>query len=78
MTVSYDLSELEYKIDEINNIVLITSIPDEEIKISPELEYYDIQSDFLNPFEAEDYNRIREIVKESLAQKFQNSRHLTY
>lgn len=74
VTVSYDLSELQYAIDEEKKIVQILSIPEEEIKISPELEYYDIQSDFLNPFEAEDYNKIREIVKKSLAQKFESSK----
>lgn len=73
VTVSYDLSKLEFDIDENNKVLRIKSIPDEEIKISPDLEYYDIQSDFLNPFEAEDYNAIKKIVNESLMTKIENS-----
>lgn len=73
VTVSYDLSKIEYQIDEENKILRITSIPEEEIKISPDFEYYDIQADFLNPFVAEDYNAIKETVKTSLSKKLENS-----
>lgn len=72
--IAFDLSKLEYSIDEENKIVQITKIPEEEIKIHPELEYYDMQSDFLNPFEAKDYNAISGIVKESLMQKVNASK----
>ena len=73
VTVSYDLSLITYDIDEISKTVRITSIPKEEIKISPEFEYYDIQADFLNPFEAKDYNEIKEVVKKSLLKKLEKS-----
>ncbi|RZW57146.1 MAG: DUF4230 domain-containing protein, partial [Flavobacteriaceae bacterium] len=51
----------------------LISIPTEEININPDFEYYDIQSDFLNPFEADDYNAIKETVKTSLLLKVENS-----
>ena len=73
VTVSYDLSKLEYDIDEENKILLITHIPDQEIKINPDFEYYDIQADFLNQFEAKDYNDIKETVKKQLMKKIENS-----
>lgn len=73
VTVAYDLSKIEYKIDEENKTLQILSIPEEEIKISPDLEYYDIQADYLNPFEADDYNNIKEIVKKSLMKKIEAS-----
>ncbi|WP_426429379.1 DUF4230 domain-containing protein [Winogradskyella sp. HB-48] len=73
VTVGYDLSKIEYKIDEKNKILQILSIPKEEIKISPNIEYYDIQADFLNQFEADDYNNIKEIVKQSLMKKIEGS-----
>ncbi|GAB4161303.1 MAG: DUF4230 domain-containing protein [Winogradskyella sp.] len=73
VTVGYDLSKLEYEIDEVGKTLRIMSIPKEEIKISPDLEYYDIQADFLNQFEADDYNNIRDIVKESLMKKIESS-----
>lgn len=71
--IAYDLSKIEYEIDEENKILKITSIPEEEIKINPDLEYYDVQSDFLNPFEAEDYNKIKETVKSSLQKRIEAS-----
>jgi hypothetical protein len=71
--IAYDLSKLEYQIDEANKTLTILYIPKEEIKISPELEYYDIQADFFNPFEASDYNQIKDIIKSSLSKKLENS-----
>ncbi len=73
VTIAFDLSKIEYKIDEANKTLQILSIPDEEIKINPDFEYYDVQSDFLNPFEAKDYNAIKESVKKSLMKKVENS-----
>ncbi len=73
VTIAYDLKALTYEIDEVTKTLLITSIPEQEINISPDLEYYDIQADFLNPFEAEDYNEIKETVKQSLLKKVENS-----
>ncbi|MFD0835354.1 DUF4230 domain-containing protein [Mariniflexile aquimaris] len=71
--VSYDLSLIEYKIDESTKTLTILSIPEAEIKINPDLEYYDIQADYFNAFEAKDYNDIKETVKKSLVKKLENS-----
>jgi len=73
VTIAYDLSQIEYEVDEVSKTLIIISIPKEEIKISPDLEYYDIQADFFNPFEAEDYNEIKETVKSSLIKKLEAS-----
>tara|TARA_B110000240_G_C13410794_1_gene415089 strand:+ start:288 stop:776 length:489 start_codon:yes stop_codon:yes gene_type:complete len=73
VTVAYDLSKLEYQIDDVNRILHIISIPKEEIKISPDFEYYDIQADYFNPFEAEDYNRIKETMNASLLKRLEAS-----
>ena len=73
VTVAYDLSKIEYNIDEVTKTLQIINIPKEEIKISPDFEYYDIQSDYLNPFEAKDYNNIKETVKKSLMKKIEAS-----
>jgi hypothetical protein len=71
--VSYDLSLIEYKIDETTKTLTILSIPKEEIKINPDLEYYDIQADYFNAFEAKDYNDIKTTIKASLIKKLENS-----
>ncbi|WP_452225263.1 DUF4230 domain-containing protein [Lacinutrix chionoecetis] len=73
VTVAYDLSKIEYKIDEATKTLTILSIPEEEIKISPDFEYYDIQADFLNPFEAKDYNAIKKTVNAQLMKKIEAS-----
>lgn len=73
VTIAYDLSKIEYKIDESTKTLFILNIPEEEIKISPDFEYYDIQADFLNPFEAKDYNAIKKTVNQQLMQKIEAS-----
>ncbi len=73
VTVAYDLSKIEFNLDEENKILTITKIPEQEIKIFPELEYYDVQADFLNPFKAEDYNAINKKVKQQITKKINAS-----
>ena len=73
VTIAYDLSQIEYEIDELSKTLKIVSIPDEEIKINPDLEYYDIQNGILNAFEAKDYNDIKKIVNKSLMEKIEES-----
>lgn len=73
VTVSYDLSQIQYELDEESKTLKILSIPKEEINISPDFEYYDVTADFLNPFEAEDYNKIKDKVKGQLMKKIDAS-----
>ncbi|MEZ4852779.1 DUF4230 domain-containing protein [Flavobacterium sp.] len=73
VTVGFDLSKIEYKIDEKNKILEITNIPDEEIKISPDIKYYNTESSTFNEFTGEDHNKINKIAKENLRKKIENS-----
>lgn len=73
VTVGFDLSLVKYEVDAENKIVTILSIPKEEIKISPDLKYYDIESSTFNEFSAADYNKINKIVKANLAKKIEKS-----
>ncbi|WP_406684618.1 DUF4230 domain-containing protein [Seonamhaeicola sp. MEBiC1930] len=73
VSIAYDLSKIEFHVDNENKTLHILSIPEEEISISPDLEYYDIQSDFFNPFEAKDYNDIKNSVNTSLVKKIEAS-----
>ena len=73
VTVSYDLSQIQYELNESSKTLRILSIPKEEININPDFEYYDVTADFLNPFEAEDYNKIKETVKGQLMKKVEAS-----
>ncbi|WP_435623374.1 DUF4230 domain-containing protein [Flagellimonas sp.] len=73
VTIGYDLSKLQYELDEENRILRLTSLPSPEIKVNPDFEYYDINADYFNPFGAEDYNAIKENVKSSLLKKVESS-----
>jgi hypothetical protein len=73
VSIAYDLSKIEFDVDRASKTLRIIKIPEEEITVNPDLEYYDIQSDFFNPFEAEDYNEIKNTVKESLLKRIEAS-----
>ena len=73
VAISYDLSQLDFEIDEAEKTIVIKNIPEPEININPDIEYYDVSADFLNPFEANDYNSIKHKVNTSLQKKIQLS-----
>ena len=73
VSIAYDLSKINYEVDEENRNLTITEIPEPEIKISPDFEYYDVTADYLNPFDADDYNAIKRNVKASLMNKIEAS-----
>lgn len=73
VTVAYDLSQVETHIDQENKTVSILYIPDEEIIINPTIEYYDVTQDFLNPFEAKDFNTVKSKVDQLINEKIENS-----
>ncbi|CAM3983411.1 DUF4230 domain-containing protein [Flavobacterium weaverense] len=73
VTVAYDLRKVKYDIDEQNKIITIVFIPKEEIKINPDIKFFDVEQSKLNPFTGEDYNKINKSVKANLAKKMETS-----
>ena len=73
VTVAYDLSEIDFEVDEENKTLYIKSIPEPEIKINPDFDYYDVTADYLNQFDASDYNKIKKNVNVSLMKKVEAS-----
>lgn len=73
VTIAYDMAQIQYEVDEENRVLKITQIPEPEIKISPDFEYYDVTADYLNPFNAGDYNAIKRNVNASLMKKIEAS-----
>lgn len=71
--IMYDLSKLEYVVDEANKTVRITNIPKEEIKISPDIKIYDVEESRFNAFKGTDYNAIQESVKKQFQEKILKS-----
>lgn len=73
VTVAYDLRQLTYDLDEDSKIITITHIPEAEVKIHPELRFYDVTQSSLNPFTGDDYNKINAKVRADLRRKIQGS-----
>lgn len=73
VTVSYDLRQMKYDIDEKDKTITIKYIPKEEIKINPDIKFYDINQSRMNPFTGDDYNKINKSVKTNLAKKIEKS-----
>ena len=77
VTISYDLKSVDFQLDETRKAVVISHIPDPEISINPDFEYYDVTADYFNPFDAKDYNQIKRNVKASLLKKVESSSLVT-
>jgi lipopolysaccharide export LptBFGC system permease protein LptF len=73
VTVAYDLHQMKYDIDEKNKTITIVNIPKEEIKISPDIQYYNVEQSQMNPFTGDDYNNISKMVRTNLANKIEKS-----
>ncbi|HEX8268296.1 MAG TPA: DUF4230 domain-containing protein [Flavobacterium sp.] len=73
VTVAYDLRQVQYDIDEKNKTITIKNIPEAEIKISPDIKFYDVDQSRLNPFTGDDYNKINKSVRANLAKKIETS-----
>ena len=73
VTVAYDMHQMKYDINEKNKTITILNIPTAEIKISPDIQFYDVNQSKLNPFTGDDYNKINKSVKVSLAKKIEKS-----
>lgn len=67
--IQYDLSKLEYVVDETTKTVRITNIPKEEIKINPDIKIYDVEESTFNAFKGNDYNAIQEKVKKQFEEQ---------
>lgn len=73
VSVAYDLRQMKYEIDEKDKTIKIQSIPKEEIKISPDIQYYDIEQSKFNEFTGADFNAITKKVKADLTKKIEKS-----
>ncbi|MGB3775267.1 MAG: DUF4230 domain-containing protein [Leeuwenhoekiella sp.] len=73
VAISYDLRKLETEMDSITKTIHITYIPEPEIDINPDIEYYDVKQDYLNKFEAKDYNTIKKRVDQLILEKVNKS-----
>ncbi len=66
--VGYDLSKLEIQIDSLAKKIYINKIPKEEVTISPEVKYFDLQQSQFNSFSKDDLNKINQKSVEKIKQ----------
>ena len=71
--ISYDLSLLEYELDDATKTLRILSIPDPEIKVNPQMKYLEMNEGFFYSFEEQDLNKIRERVENDMREKVEAS-----
>lgn len=72
-TVAYDLTQLQYQIDEERQVVQLLHIPDPEVNIYPDYKLYDVETSTFNPFTGTDYNKINARIKDDLQKKIEQS-----
>ena len=73
VTVGFDLSKVKYDIDAKNKTITIVTIPKEEIKISPDIKYYNTESSTFNEFTGDDYNKINKLARENFKKTIDKS-----
>lgn len=56
--VGYDLSKLEIQIDSLEKKIYINKLPEEEVVISPDIKYFDLQQSQFNTFSKTELNKI--------------------
>jgi cell division protein FtsL len=74
VSISYDLSKVEYDIDEKNKTITIKNIPQAEMKINPDIHFYNIDESTFNPFGTADYNKINKKVRTEISKKLEKSK----
>lgn len=69
--VGYDLNKLKIEIDSINKRIYINQIPTEEVTISPNVKYFDLQQSSFNAFSKEELNQINQKSIEKIKETFE-------
>ena len=73
VTIAYDLRQIKTEIDQEARQVRILFLPEPEISIYPDLQYYDVSQDYFNKFDAADYNKIKGSVDKLIQTKIDQS-----
>ena len=73
VTIAYDLRQIKTEVDQEAKQVRILFLPEPEINIYPDLQYYDVSQDYFNKFDAADYNKIKGSVNKMIQAKIDQS-----
>lgn len=56
---SYDLSKMEVEMDSVNKKIVIKSIPPVDLKVFPDVDFFDMDQSMFNKFEKNELNEIK-------------------
>lgn len=71
--IAYDLRKMNFQIDENAKTIRVLNIPPPEIKIDPDLTYYNLDNGLTNRFEARDFNKMKSQITKDLRGKISKS-----
>lgn len=63
--VSYDLNKMKIEVDSINKKLVITELPDADIRITPSVEIQSLDDSFINRISEKDIKNVTEKAKET-------------
>lgn len=70
VSMGYDLTDVEIRVDDAQKKIIIGPVPDAEIlSMDVKEEFYDIQQGTFNSFRPDDYNKIKEDIREIIRSK---------
>ena len=67
--ISFDLRKLEYEIDPEQKSIYLTKLPEAEISINPNIDYYYMKDYPLNKFKAEDLRKIKTTITKKIEEE---------
>ena len=72
-SVSYNLTKMEYQVDEATKTITLVNMPAPQVSIEPEIKYYDLQESSFNSFSTDDYNKLNSRAISKLREKIDKS-----
>src|SRR5690606_15109099 len=71
---TYDLNQLDIEIDDNNNKIIINSIPDLELQVYPDVQFYDVEQSRFNAFKKDELNQVKQNAIKGIEKKIDRNR----
>lgn len=71
---TYDLNQLDIEIDDNNNKIIINSIPDLELQVYPDVQFYDLEQSRFNTFKKDELNQVKQNAIKEIEKKIDRNK----
>lgn len=71
---TYDLNQLDIEIDDNNNKIIINSIPDLELQVYPDVQFYDVEQSSFNTFKKDELNQVKQNAIKEIEKKIDRNK----